>query len=596
MKIGLEIHQRLNTGKLFCRCPSNSKGLIKGMLYRKLHIVKSELGEKDVAAIREELKDKTFEYAVYDNSCLVECDEEPPHDINPAALRVAVAVARYLNLKLVDQIFVMRKMVIDGSNTSGFQRTALVGLDGKLKNSKGDVGIQALFIEEESAGIMNTEGKIAGGPEGKRAMFGLNRLGVPLIEIATAPDIIDGVHAKEVAESLGMMLRMTGMAARGIGTIRQDLNISVEGGAKVEIKGVQELDDIPIIIEKEVQRQHKLIEINGLIRENKPEELRLVDATQAFRDGKGWLHKAIAGGSKAVGVVLPGLKGVLGIELYAGRRFGTELSDYAKTFGFGGIIHGDEDFSKYGVDKAGVERMFPSLKDNDSYAILIGNDERKMRLAFEAIIERAYLKRVPRETRKAVAEGGSQYMRPMATGARMYPETDVESILVDQELIDDSTQYLPKDYNELLKTIEGQTNGDVARQIIKSKYLELYLDAVSLGIDPMIVATTITNTWVSLSRDGLDIESLDDEKKLTVLTKNKDGVITKKAIEEVFRQLCRSPSKSVDEAIRENNLSRISGEELKKVVEKEGGSVQAIMAKYRLRVDAEELMKMIGKK
>ncbi|MGC8923822.1 MAG: Glu-tRNA(Gln) amidotransferase subunit GatE [Candidatus Micrarchaeia archaeon] len=587
MKIGLEIHQRLDTEKLFCRCSSQGKRQPCGTLYRKLHTVKSELGEKDIAAQKEELKEKVFEYVVYDNSCLVECDEEPPHNINLDALSIAVSVAKHLHMNIVDQVFVMRKIVIDGSNTSGFQRTAVVGLDGWVDTRKGNISIQTLCIEEESAGIIEGKGS---------ARFGLDRLGIPLIEIATGPDIVDGEHAREVAEQLGTMLRLTGKAARGIGTIRQDINISIDGGARVEIKGVQELDDIPIIIENEVMRQRRLIEINKMINPSlKPGKVNMIDVTNAFTGGTGWIQKSIGGGARAMCIVLPGLKGLLGAELYSGRRFGTELSDYARSFGFGGMIHGDEDFAKYKVDKGTVEAII-GLKSNDSYAILIGNDTEKMRIAFEHIINRAYLCKVPSETRRALSDGATEYMRPMATGARMYPETDVEPIMITKEFIDSCVNKYPvRNVSEVISELERQTNKDIASQLIKSRFLSSYYNAVNKGIDPKLAGVVFTNVLKSISRDGLDIDVLNDDLIIAVLEKHRDGAITKKAVEEVLRHMCKSPSASIDAIIDDNNLRRISGDALKKLIS-EIGDERKILEMYRLNVDAEELMRLMRKK
>src|SRR3989338_2740785 len=256
MKGGLEIHQRLNTHKLFCSCPSDlaeSKNPdVK--VSRRLHPVLSELGEIDIAARMEHGKEKSFDYNVFnDNNCLVETDEEPPHELNRDALAIALEISNHLNATPVDEVHVMRKIVIDGSNTSGFQRTAVISLGGYIETSKGRVGITQIAIEEESAGIVSAA-------DGK-ATYSLDRLCIPLVEISTDPDIKDGAHLAEAAEKIGMMLRATGKVARGIGTIRQDVNVSTEGGARVEIKGAQDLKMLQLLWENEVKRQQELLKI-----------------------------------------------------------------------------------------------------------------------------------------------------------------------------------------------------------------------------------------------------------------------------------------------------------------------------------------------
>ncbi len=258
-KCGLEIHNRLATKeKLFCKCPAkfSSKEKPDFKVFRKLRVVSGETGKVDVAAEYEFSRDRDFIYEVYeDTCCLVELDEEPPHEMNQEALYVALQIAKMLNCEIPDEIHVMRKIVLDGSNTSGFQRTAIVGLNGWIETSKGKVRIPTVCLEEESAGIVEKTDK--------KAVYRLDRLGIPLIEISTSPDIKDPEHAREVAEKIGMIIRSTGKSQRGIGVTRQDINVSIEGGARVEIKGVQELDLIPKVLENEVKRQLSIIESGG---------------------------------------------------------------------------------------------------------------------------------------------------------------------------------------------------------------------------------------------------------------------------------------------------------------------------------------------
>ncbi len=251
-KCGIEIHKQLNTThKLFCNCKARlSKEKPVSEVRRKLRAVAGELGAVDKAALYETGQKKTFIYKIYDKeSCLVELDSEPPHSINREALDAILQVALMLDCEIPDEIHVMRKTVVDGSNTSGFQRTAIVGLNGCLETSHGKIGITNVCVEEESAQILERKKD--------SVVYGLDRLGIPLVEIGTAPDIKNSEHAKEVAEKLGMLLKSTGKVKSGLGTIRQDVNVSVKQGARTEIKGVQKLNLIPKIIENEIRRQIK---------------------------------------------------------------------------------------------------------------------------------------------------------------------------------------------------------------------------------------------------------------------------------------------------------------------------------------------------
>jgi Glu-tRNA(Gln) amidotransferase subunit E-like FAD-binding protein len=250
-KAGIEIHQQLDGNKLFCDCPCIVHDKNPDVFFeRKLRAIAGELGKIDKAAQVEMKKDRIFKYqACKSSSCLVEYDEEPPHEVNKKSLDAALEIALLLKMKVVDEVEFMRKTIVDGSNVSGFQRTALVGMDGYVDTSKGRVGIIGLFLEEEAAKKIKEEKHCV--------TYRLDRLGVPLLEIATAPDIKDADHAKEVASILGMMLRSTGKVKRGIGTIRQDVNISIKGHPRVEVKGFQDLRLMPKVVENEVKRQIK---------------------------------------------------------------------------------------------------------------------------------------------------------------------------------------------------------------------------------------------------------------------------------------------------------------------------------------------------
>ncbi|MEM2105796.1 MAG: Glu-tRNA(Gln) amidotransferase subunit GatE, partial [Candidatus Bathyarchaeia archaeon] len=237
LKVGLEIHQQLDTkAKLFCRCKTELfKGEPEITFIRRLRPTQSELGQIDPAAYFEFQKGVKILYeANRETSCLVEMDEEPPHPLNTEAVEIALTVALMLKAKPVDEIHVMRKTVIDGSNTTGFQRTCVIALKGEIAIGEKTVPIEHVSLEEDAARKMGEE-------EDNTIRYRIDRLGIPLIEIATAPTINTPKEAGEVALAIGRILRATGKVKRGLGTIRQDLNISIAEGALTEIKGVQEL-------------------------------------------------------------------------------------------------------------------------------------------------------------------------------------------------------------------------------------------------------------------------------------------------------------------------------------------------------------------
>ncbi|MGC8899054.1 MAG: Glu-tRNA(Gln) amidotransferase subunit GatE [Candidatus Micrarchaeia archaeon] len=582
MKIGIEIHQRLATKKLFCNCPSlYEEGGKKpdGKIKRGLYVVYSEVGEIDKAALLEAMKEMMFEYQCFnDSSCLVEMDEEPPHSINGDALDVAIEMAIRMGMEIFDEVQVMRKIVIDGSNTAGFQRTALVAIDGGVETSKGKVGIETLCLEEESAGIV------------RENVFRLDRLGIPLIEIATAPEIKDPEHAKEVAEKLGLMLRTTGKVMRGIGTIRQDLNVSIEGGARVEIKGAQELNMLPTWIRNEAERQKKLIEIIKKLKEkNAFAKLKFEpkDVTDGIRVNGGFIKSAVEKGERVFGIKLPAHKGILGIELGENRRYGSELSDYAKKAGVKGILHSDEELEKYGIEN--VDEIAKSLEcgNEDAFAIVVAEGQRA-KSALNYVFERAGMNFIPGETRKALPNGTTAYMRPLPGKARMYPETDIPPIRIAKRKIEEVKAKMGKGLEEKKAWLERVVSKDLAEKMVRSKYYGMFERVVGKGVDAKVAASIIEDKWRALRREGLKIDEGMVEKALRMYGEKK---LAKNGIEEALRMMAKG--KSENEVLEK--LERIGGKELEKIVREENGDLKKIMQKYGTRVEAEEVMAVIIK-
>ena len=261
IKSGIEIHQQLDTNKLFCNCPSILRSdEPKLKVKRKLHAVAGESGEIDAAAKYEVLKDREFIYHAYDTTCLVELDEEPPHLINKEALKIAMQIALLLNCEILPIAQIMRKTVVNGSNTSGFQRTVLIAKDGHIDTQHGRVRIEGINLEEDAARPANSN---IDSDEIEGTNFKLDRLGIPLVEIGTAPDIKTPQQAKEVALFIGDVLRSC-KVKRGIGTIRQDVNISIQGHPRVEIKGFQDVKMFIPVIENEIKRQTENIKLDSL--------------------------------------------------------------------------------------------------------------------------------------------------------------------------------------------------------------------------------------------------------------------------------------------------------------------------------------------
>ncbi len=562
VKAGLEIHQQLNTKKLFCHCDSHLSDKVLQRFTRILRPTQSEMGEVDRSALEESLKKRRFVYEVTENSCLVEADEEPPHELNREALEIALKVALMLNAKIVDEIQVMRKIVIDGSNTSGFQRTALIAVDGYIETSFGKVGIPTICLEEESARkIEEKEGFV---------VYRLDRLGIPLIEISTSPDMENGEQVKEVAQKIGYVLRATKRVRRGVGTIRQDINIST-GQGRVEIKGASKLNMIPKWVENEIQRQEMLKEIASILNERGAKVGEVVDLTDIFAStGSKIIRRALEKGGKVLAMPLYGFAGVLKSGKY---RLGKELADRVRVIGIRGLFHGDE-LPSYGISEGEMERIRErlSLGPLDSF-VLIAEKEGKARMGMEKVRERAEaaIEGVPEETRAPKDDGSTQYLRPLPGGARMYPETDVPPIRISEEYVKKLSMELPPMPEERVKELSALgINEGLAWQILHRDMDEEFERIVKNYGFPTIVARAMTSGC-----GEIDYE---------VIFKNlSEGKFSKEMVDEIVTRMCSGESlesilESVDTNIDVDSvISRVVEEKRDFVKERGMGAFKPLM-------------------
>ena len=564
---GIEIHQQLDTRKLFCRCPS----MIRDdephrTTKRRMRAVEGEMGNIDPAALHEFLRGRTLAYEGYDDTtCLVELDEEPPHPLNEKALKTSIEAALLFRAVPVSEIHVMRKTVIDGSNTSGFQRTILVAQDGKVDTCRGNVSIQTICLEEDAARII--------GEENGLIRYRLDRLGIPLIEIATDPMIKDGEHAREVAQKLGTILRAC-KVKRGLGTIRQDINISIREGARVEVKGVQDLRLIKKIVEGEVKRQIMLIRTRECLMErgvsDEDYDIGPSDITHLFNDTRSNLIcDAIKRGGSVMAVPLCGLEGLLSGGL------GPQLSQYAKAMaGVGGIFHADE-LPGYGISPKEEESVRKELKIGGkcSYAI-VADDAKKCEKALNAVLSRCKkaLSGVPVETRRALDDGNTEFMRPLPGSSRMYPETDLPLLEISQGYIDDIRGGLPELFEDRAKRYERMGLGrELAAQLSKSGVERLFESLCSdfVGIDPTTCATLLTSTTKEAAkRHGAKTEVLNDSHYRQILNLLDTKEISKNIVCELLARVCESPHKKVKENAKANNLNLMPDDMVRALVDR----------------------------
>jgi len=614
LKVGLEVHQQLETRyKLFCSCKNMLEDEVIGEFSRKLRPTKSELGEYDPAALMEFSRNRTYVYQITPNtSCLVELDEEPPHPINQEAVEVAIASALLMNSKIVDEVHVMRKEVIDGSNTTGFQRTAIVALGGYIMDDEEKIDIQTITLEEDSCRKIKEDANMI--------VYRLDRQGIPLIEIATAPQIKDPEQARRVAYKIGMLVYSTGKARRSLGSIRQDINLSISKGAKTEIKGIQELSMIPKVIEYEVMRQLKLIELKEfLISKNVPKpEKKVYDITDLFKNTRSNLvRKHLEASEVILALPLRKMKGLLKFEVQPNRRFASELADYVRAWTkLEGIIHSDE-LPAYGITDFEVKSIYErlNLTEEDAFIIVMG-EIKECDKAIDVIIERiniAFIK-VPEETRNAMPDGTTRFARIRPGSARMYVETDIPPLVITNSLIEKVRSNLPLKIEDRIAELQTKYNlsPQLALELIDSQSEQLFEKIVSIGIKPTIAATTLTQTLKYLKRSGLNIENLTERHFWEVFLAIKEGKIAKESIELIFTEWVKSPSMSLGELIEKLGLKLISTEELEKAIEvmisenvdklKENKdrmfelAMKIVMSKLRGKADSSKIAEIVKEK
>jgi len=570
--VGLEIHQQLATGaKLFCSCKPIESDEYSIKFSRKLRITSSELGEFDPSAIFEKSKEKTILYSRNpQSSCLVEQDDEPPHDLDHNAKETVLIMASALKSNIFNEIYVMRKLVIDGSNTSGFQRTMLVSTGGSLEVNGKSVGVQSICLEEDAAKLLRDSGDIR--------EYSLDRLGIPLVEIALDPVAGTPQEIRDIALTLGRMLRATKRVGRGIGSIRQDVNVSIEGGGSViEVKGVQKLDQLEKVIEYEAKRQHGLKIISEKLRKLKTEKIivenDVKNIADVFKSCKSKIiQKSLSEGSSIKAMKIKGFAGMLGWEPYPGIRLGKQLGELVRFFGLGGLFHSDE-LPNYGIEEPEIQQIKSILNigSDDAFIIVAGN-EKKLDTVIESIVKRIEDAKngIPAETRAATITGETVFLRPRPGSSRMYPETDIPPIIVNNTEIEQAKSKIPKSWEENLLALQKQyeLNQQLSVQIFDSEYLDLFETICKdKRVSPNFVASTLCGTITNLERQGMDSELLKTTDILEAFSLVTEGKIAKESLEMIFASIMSGKSKTISEAIKSNALTTIEDTELHRILD-----------------------------
>lgn len=562
IKCGFEWHVQIDSGKLFCRCGSEIKQNENFIEIKR--IIRPSFGEEGKIDKSAEFEGQKLSNIVYkffnDVDCLVDADEEPPHEIDKNALTEAIKISYALNAYILKNLIFMRKTIVDGSNTTGFQRTAILSMNGEFKFREKIIKIDTISIEEDSARKEKEE-------NGKTIYF-LDRLGIPLVEIATGIIETDENEAKEIALEFGKFTRLFNVK-RGIGTIRQDVNLSIEGGRRVELKGFQNIKEMDKVILNEAKRQESLIRIkeedNYLIK-NLSEEYK--DITNLFSNSNSNLIKnAIRNKNSIIGIRLKGFKGILGTYLCEGKRLGGEISDYLKAKLNYGIIHSDE-LPGYGIneDEKSIIANYLECKDNDAFLFSICDANQAMNVV-KTINERitSLLTDVPSEVRLVKDDNTTRFLRPMGGKDRMYVETDLPVIHIDESIIKENENYRGLNIESFKKSLG--ISEEYLEQLIAARKLD-YALAIhkKTGAEFGIITNIAVEKWKFIKRKfGIEINNKAIEEIIKKVTK---GEITKEGAETVMEYIAANNDTNIEKIIADKKLKKTDNKKLSEEIKK----------------------------
>ena len=559
LKAGLEIHQQLDCGKLFCTCGNLESG--NNLIFsRVLHPTSSEMGEMDAAARAEGIREFTY----YNKSCncLVYTDEEPPRGPNNKAVKIAVQFAKLVGAKVIEEVQFMRKIVVDGSNTSGFQRTALIATGGTIEYKGKELELEQICLEEDSCRHGDNKDE-----------YLLDRLGIPLLEITTKPQLRKPNDVQDAARALGRLLRAC-KVKRGLGSIRQDVNISVDGGERVELKGFQDLSTMSKVVEKEVKRQENLKKINKGRVKNK----RIV--TELIKKNRG----------DAIACKLVGWNGLLGTKESPDEhvRMGREIADHAIKAGVKGLMHSDE-LPAYGISKEEKRKIAKAVdcRKEDAFALIFGKDGMAEK-ALERVAQRVEYKGVPKEVRKVTPEGNTRYLRPMPGASRMYPETDIGPVNLQNisvrkpETLDQREEKLP-------------LNAEESKQMVARNLDSRFLKLLEQTDDEKNLSRILLHTIPNIKSESQ--VSINDDDIIRVLLLVKEGKIAKEGIENALIQSSKGEAievggKNIEKDV-EIFIEKLIGEKndfvKERGMESIGPLMGNVMAEFRGKMDGAKI-------
>ena len=575
LKCGLEIHQQLKTEKkLFCNCRAvlhNDKPSAE--ILRHMRPTLSELGEYDGTALMEFKTKKNIIYQLYnDTVCTYEMDDTPPFRLNQQALDISIEIALLLNCSIVDEIHISRKQYLDGSIPTGFQRTGIIGIEGWIPYKNRKIKVIQLGLEEDACREISDIGH--------NIIFKTDRLSIPLVEVVTYPDIQTPSEASEVANIIGRLLRSTGKVRRGLGSIRQDVNVSIEGGTRIELKGISKLQYIAKAVANEAIRQKALLDIRdelrlrGITEETFQSEYH--DVTSILKNSSSkQFKKIIKNKGKIYGIILRVFAGILDKPTQPNKNFGDEIAGRVRVIAcqdaMPNIVYGNH-FEEFGLNPDKItqlEKIF-NAKFTDTIVLAWG-EEADVKTAVKEIKIRAVDATigVPSETRQVFPDGSNDFERILPGPNRMYPDTDSPP-----------TPIYEKDLEKIKKTLSEPT-WDCEKRLKKlglpeplikslsiSKHLTIFNKIVeNLDVNPILVAVALEETLKWLRRKGKNVDIISDENIFQLFEMLNENKFSKEALPVILEYLSDNPNKTVKNAITELNIKEMSTEKLQKVID-----------------------------
>lgn len=564
---GLEVHQQLLTRrKLFCRCPAGRySSEYDAEILRHMRPTLSEMGEYDGTALMEKKTRKNIYYRIHrDTVCTYEFDDTPPFLIDDEAVDIAIEISMLLRLGLVDELHIARKQYLDGSIPTGFQRTAIFGIDGHLPFEGRRIGVRQLSIEEDSCREVSDEGH--------DRTYLTDRLGMPLIEVVTEPDMRTPQELASVCCVIGKLCRSTGKVRRGYGATRQDVNVSVRGGTRVEIKGVPQFGRIPRLAYNEASRQVALLRIRDELKRRgvTPETIRWEerDVTRKLSPTSfAPIRDAIAAGKRVRCVLLRGFGGLLNVRTQEYTTFAKEFSDRVRVIAcltqLPNIAYGAETSeSLWARDWQALRKRTKARREDE--LVVVWGDERDVRTACEEIAIRAReaTEGVPSDTRQPLKAGTTGFERVLPGAERMYPDTDLPPIPLAPDRLDRIRAGLPDDVWDTEEAFRaaGMAAHDAGRLCISPRAALARECIDRLGLDGALVGVVLAQRTRALRRAGHAPDRVGDADLRAIFEAHAAGRLAREGVPLLLTRMAAAPGAKAGALLEELGEPASDGE------------------------------------